>query len=218
MTQHRVANEVVEAALEWRYATKRFDPSKKITDKDWATLEHSLRAAPSSFGLQPWLFVTVANPELRSALRPHSWNQPQVVEASHFVVLAARTSVDEAYVDSYVRTISEVRGVPTSALEGYRAMMNGFISSLTAPGSVEAWCTHQVYLGLGMLLSSAALLGIDACPLEGIDRVAYNELLDLPRRGFAAKVAVALGYRAPDDELAQMAKVRFPAQHVFERR
>ena len=218
MTTRAIPNELLEDALQWRYATKRFNPGKKISPRDWATLERSLLEAPSSFGLQPWLFVTVASEGLRAELRPHSWNQPQVVEASNLIVLAARTSVDASYVDGYVQRISQVRGVPASALEGYRTMMNGFISSLTAPGAVEAWCTHQVYLALGMLLSCAASLEIDACPLEGIDRTAYNEILDLPGRGFSAKVAVALGYRSDDDELARMAKVRFPAEQVFERR
>lgn len=213
-----VDNSTLERQLSWRYATKRFNPAKKIAARDWDTLEQSLVAAPSSFGLEPWRFITIANAGLRKQLQAASWNQPQVVEASHLVVLAAKTSMDEAYVSAFIKRVAETRSIPESALDGYRGMITGFVGSLSAPGAVESWCTNQAYLALGMLLTSAAVLGIDACPLEGIDRSAYNELLGLPAKGYSAKVAVALGYRADDDALASMPKVRFSRDEVFERR
>ena len=210
--------EQVEQQLAWRYATKRFNPAKKIAERDWQALEQSLILAPSSFGLQPWHFVTISDPALRQSLREHSWNQPQVVEASHFVVLAAKTSIDEAYVSAFIKRAASARGVPEASLDGYRGMITGFVEALCAPGAIESWCTNQLYLALGMLLTSAALLGIDACPLEGIDRAAYDKALGLPGHGLSAKVAVALGYRADDDALATLPKVRLPAQSVFSRR
>ena len=212
------SNDLLDKQLLWRYATKRFDPTKKISSRDWQSLEQSLLNAPSSFGLQPWRFVTISDMDLRKKLLPHSWNQPQVVDASHLVVLAARTSVDPEYVDSFIKRICAVRGMQEADLEQYRGMMNGFVASLTAPGAVENWCANQVYLALGMLLSAAAVLEIDTCPIEGFSAAAYNEALGLPSKGYSAKVVAALGYRSQDDALAGLAKVRFPAEQIFERR
>ena len=209
-------NKLLEKQLVWRYATKRFDPSRAISTEDWNTLEESLRLAPSSFGLQPWKFVVVTDKTTREALRPHSWNQPQIVEASHLIVLAAQKSVGPSDVDSFIDYISEVRGVPTSALSDYSGMMKGFLDALASNGTCEAWATHQVYLALGMLLSTASMLGIDTCPLEGIDATKYNELLNLPEQGYSAKVACALGYRSPNDQSSAFKKVRYSRAKIFQ--
>ena len=213
-----VTNEHLEQQLAWRYATKYFDPAKKISARDWASLEASLLLAPSSFGLQPWRFITISDPALRAKLRAHSWNQSQVVDASHYVVFAARTTFDLSLVDEALQHTAEVREVALSTLEGGRSTISNFITALNDRNAIEPWCTHQLYLALGMLLTSAALLQIDACPLEGIDPNFYNEILDLPRRGFSAKVACALGYRSDRDLGATLKKVRRSAQDIIERR
>lgn len=205
----------LEQAFTWRYATKRFDPAKKISSADWKVLERSLQMAPSSFGLQPWHFVVVSNPELRGKLQPHSWNQPQITEASHLVVLAAKTSIDTAYIDTFLTQVSSERGVPAENLAGYRQLIIDFTTSLTNAGGIESWATHQVYLALGALLSAAAVLKIDACPLEGIDPNQYNALLGLPNRGYSTKVACALGYRSASDAAASNKKIRFPLSQVI---
>jgi len=209
-------NTSIERQLSWRYATKRFDPSRVIPANDWRTLEESLRLAPSSFGLQPWKFIIVSDRKVREALQPHSWNQPQIVEASHLVVLAAQKSVGSSDVDTFLNFISETRGVPAAALADYGAMMKGFLDMLASHGTCEHWSTHQVYLALGMLLSTAAHLEIDTCPLEGIDRAKYDEILKLPQQGFSAKVACALGYRASSDSTATYKKVRYPRSRIFQ--
>jgi nitroreductase len=205
----------IEQALSWRYATKRFDPNRTIPASLWETLESSLRLAPSSFGLQPWRFVVVKNPELRKELQAHSWNQPQVIEASHFVVLTSRRAVDEEYIDSYLRTVAETRSIPVESLAGYRGMILPFVKHLRDSHQLEAWTTRQVYLALGMLLNTAAVLGIDTCPLEGIDPAQYDRILKLEESGVSARVACALGYRATSDSLASMPKVRFPHDSLF---
>jgi len=205
----------IQEAFTWRYATKRFDPSKKISNADWKVLEQALQMAPSSFGLQPWHFVVVSNAELRAKLQPHSWNQPQITEASHLVVLAARTTVDTPYIDSFLSQLCAERGVAAENLAGYRQLMVDFTASLTKANGIESWATHQVYLALGSLLSTAALLKIDACPLEGIDPNQYNTLLNLPAQGYSAKVACALGYRSASDAAAANKKIRFPTSQVF---
>lgn len=213
MTQEM--NALIEQQLTWRYATKRFDPSKKISEKDWYTLEESLRLSPSSFGLQPWKFIVVKNPEVRKKLQPNSWNQPQVVEASHLVVIAAKKEVTHHDVDKFLATISDVRGVPVAALQDYGGMMKGFLDNLASEGTCEAWSTRQAYLALGMLLSTAALLKIDTCPLEGINPVVYDEILNLNQSGYSTKVACALGYRSSEDAAASYTKVRYPRAEML---
>ncbi|MEY5011107.1 MAG: hypothetical protein RLZZ253_2246 [Verrucomicrobiota bacterium] len=201
--------------LRWRYATKKFDPARRIPDATWKALEESLVLSPSSFGLQPWKFVVVESPEIRSKLQPISWNQSQVVDASHFVVFAGRLRLDSTDIDALIAKTSELRGVPSEKLEGYRSMMLGFRQKLEESGGLDAWSARQVYLAIGGLLTSAALLGIDACPLEGIDPAGYNELLGL--RGYSALCAVALGYRSLEDATANLPKVRYPVSQVIQR-
>ena len=212
----RISNENVEQSLAWRYATKQFDPAGKIPARDWQTLEQSLIQAPSSFGLQPWRFVVVEDVELRAQLQAHSWNQSQVTQASHFVVLAAKRSVNAADVDKLINQTASSRGVPPEKFAQYRSMILGFIASPTL--AVEHWTTRQVYLALGMLLSTASLLKIDACPLEGIDPAQYDKLLDLEGSEYSAKVACALGYRSADDTYASASKIRYDAADMIVRK
>ncbi len=211
-------NETVEHLLSWRYATKRFDSTKTISDRNWETLELSLLQAPSSFGLQPWRVITVRDATVREKLRKVSWNQSQVVESSHFIVLAAQTSMGESDVDRAMRRICEVRGLTPESLSSYRGLIISFLDDLKARGVLEEWCTHQAYLALGILLSTSAMLQIDACPLEGIEPKAYDEILGLSSRGLHTKVACALGYRSDQDHSAQLKKVRIPQEELFLRR
>jgi nitroreductase len=211
-------NETVERQLLWRYATKRFDPSKKISDRDWETLEQALLQAPSSFGLQPWRAITVTDTAVREKLRAVSWNQSQVVEGSHLVVLASRTSIGKTEVDAAMRHICDTRNISAEALAGYREVILSFLGALEAKGSIESWCTHQAYLALGLLLSTAAILHVDACPMEGIDPAAYDDILGLTGTGLRTKVACALGYRSEADQTAGFRKVRIPRHELFLRR
>jgi nitroreductase len=213
-----VMNETVERQLLWRYATKRFDSTKDISERNWETLEQALLQAPSSFGLQPWRVISIRDGELREKLRAVSWNQSQVVESSHFVVLAAKASVEESDVDKAMHRICEVRELAPENLSSYRGLILSFLDGLKARGALEAWCTHQAYLALGVLLSTSAMLQIDACPLEGIDANAYDELLGLESAGLRTKVACALGYRSEQDLSAQFKKVRISREELFLRR
>lgn len=205
----------LEAALRWRYATKSFDPARKIPSAQWHALQESLRLAPSSFGLQPWRFIVVENPQVRADLRAKSWDQSQVVTASHLVVIASRDVVNNEIIDSYIEALANSRGVAVADLAPYRGMIVGFVDYLNANNSIEAWTTRQAYIALGFLLSSSAVLGIDACPLEGISPADYDSVLGLTGSGFKTRVACALGYRASDDKYASVPKARFSAQDVF---
>lgn len=216
MTDAVLKPEEVTQQLYWRYATKKFDPTKTIPDDVWETLEKSLVLAPSSFGLQPWKFIVVRNPELRQKLVEHSWGQTQVVDASHLVVLAIKKDVDAAYVDQYVERMAEVREVASESLQGFANVVKGFLNEPPYPLNLDEWSIRQVYIALGQYMTCAAMLGIDTCPMEGFVPSQYDEVLGLAEQGYAAAVVCPAGYRAEDDKYATMPKVRFAHDTVVD--
>jgi len=209
-----MAPEELLERLRWRYATKLFDAHRKIPSDLWHSLTESLVLTPSSFGLQPWEFIHVQTPALREELRAVSWNQPQVTDASHFLVLAARTTLSEAEVDRFLARMAADTGASAESLSGYRQMIVAFIAAMS-PEALVAWAKHQSYIALGQLMGSAAVLGVDSCPMEGFDTPAYDRILGLEERGFTAAVACALGYRSGDDLYAARPKVRYGRGEVL---
>ncbi|KHD89395.1 MAG: nitroreductase [Bdellovibrio sp. ArHS] len=205
----------IKEALDWRYATKRYDPTKKISAKDWDILKDSLQLAPSSYGIQPWKFLVIENPDLREKLKAVSWNQTQVTEASHYVVFLYKEEVDEAYIQKYIDRIAEVRAVPSASLDGYKNMM---IENLAkAPDEkIRVWSQRQAYIAMGFLLETAAMLKIDATPMEGFDPTAYDQILGLEGTGWKSVATVALGYRHPEDSFQNLKKVRFAEDSIIQ--
>ena len=202
-------------ALNWRYATKLFDPTRKIPAATWAALEESLVLTPSSFGLQPWKFFIVQNQELREQLVPHTWRQRQVADCSHLVVMAVTKSPDMENVDSFITRMAEVRGGTADSLAGFRKMLAG----IHGQGYMtKDWAKMQAYIALGQFMTACALLGIDTCPMEGIDAAAYDRVLGLDGTPYATRVACTAGHRSPLDKYAAAAKVRFAADEVVEHR
>jgi nitroreductase len=211
-----MTNEQLLAALNWRYATKIFDATKKIPADVWRTLEQSLVLTPTSYGLQPYKFLVVSNPARRAELLPHSWGQKQVVDASHFVVFTARTEMKEADVDRFIKRTQEVRKVPEGAFNPYRDMMIGDIVNGPRGKTAHEWAARQTYIALGNLMTCAAVLGVDACPMEGLVPTEYDKVLKLNGSGYATVVACALGYRAAADKYAGLAKVRYDTKDVVQ--
>lgn len=202
------------ASLEWRYATKAFD-TRRIPDATWAVLEESLRLTPSSYGLQPWRFIVINDPAMRARLRPVSWNQTQVTDASHLVVFARRTEITEKDVDDFFNQMVSERGADAAKLEPYRQMMlGGVVQGKDAAGQKD-WAARQLYIALGQLMGAAAALAIDTCALEGIDPDAYTEILGLKGSGYEAVVGCAVGYRSAEDKYASLRKIRYPASRVI---
>jgi nitroreductase len=205
----------VLAQLQWRYAVKKFDPSKKIPADAWDVLEQSLMLTPSSFGLQPWKFFVVENSELRQELLANSWNQAQVVEASHLVVLAIKKEMGDAEVDRYIQDMSDKRNVPIDGLAGLNKMIKGFMANPDKGFTTDEWAVRQVYIAIGQFMTSAAMLGIDTCPMEGFNPAKYDEILGLTAQGYASVLVCPAGYRADDDKYAAMPKVRYDRSEVI---
>ncbi|MEL7244698.1 MAG: NAD(P)H-dependent oxidoreductase [Cyanobacteria bacterium J06573_2] len=216
MNATKFAPQEVLKQLEWRYATKEFDPSKKIPEDVWKALEQSLVLSPSSFGLQPWKFFVVRNPEIRQQLVEHSWGQKQVLDASHLVVLAIKEGVNEKDVNTYLQRMSEVRNIPLQNLEGLANMVKGFLQRPADAFDKDAWSAKQVYIALGFLMFTAAMLEVDTCAMEGIDPGKYDEVLGLKDKEYSTAVVCPVGYRIPSDKYANMAKVRFKTEDVVE--
>lgn len=211
-----ITTENLLESLHWRYATKKFDPSKTISPEVWAALEETLVLTPSSYGLQPWKFLIVTNPEIKEQLKPLSWNQVQVTNCSHYVVFTIKKNLTAAHVDHFVEQTATVRGISAESIKGYRDIIVSDVINGPRSLNVNEWATRQAYIALGNFMTSAALLGVDTCPMEGIEPTKYDRLLGLPEKGFATVVACAAGYRAEDDKYATLAKVRFSNSEVLE--
>lgn len=210
-----VAPETVVRQLRWRYATKRFDPSRKIAPQTWDALEQSLVLTPSSYGLQPWKFYVITDPAVKAKLPAHSWGQKQPLDCSHMVVLAIKADLPEEHIDRHVARTAEVRGQSVEALAGYKKMMMGSLSN--PPFDINEWAARQVYIALGQFMACAAVMGVDTCPMEGIDPAKYDEELGIAAQGYRTVVACAAGYRSPDDKHATSPKVRFKTEDVVQR-
>jgi nitroreductase len=210
-----LAGEDLLKQLRWRGAVKKFDSARKIGDADWSALEEALVLTPSSYGLQPWRFLVVRDPEMKKKLRPASWNQAQVEDCSHYVVFAAMKSMEEEYIDRYIDYIVETRKTPPEKLEAYKQMMKNYVLQGEPRREVLEWATRQVYIALGNFMTSAAVMGIDTCPMEGIEPDKYDELLGLDKTGYHTMVACAAGYRHAEDVYSKSAKVRFPKNKII---
>ncbi|WP_306591975.1 NAD(P)H-dependent oxidoreductase [Geothrix sp. 21YS21S-4] len=213
-----VSGESLLQQLKWRYATKKFDSTKKIAPADWAVLEQALVLSASSYGLQPWKFVVVTDAALKAKLRPVSWNQSQVEDCSHLVVFTAKEDITEADLDRFVARTAEVRGVPAETMAGYKGYMLGDLVKGARHAVIGEWTARQTYIAMGNLLTSAAMLGIDACPFEGIEPAKYDEILGLAGTGYRTISACPVGYRAADDKYAALAKVRYDIKDVIDLR
>lgn len=198
----------------WRYATKQFDASKKISDADLNTLKEAVRLSASSYGLQPYKVIIVETPEVREQLRAAAWGQAQLTDASHLFIFANDLNLDATSVDKYINNISAVRGVPADALGGFSDMMKGVIANLSADAK-HIWTAKQTYLALGNLLNAAAELKIDATPMEGFNAATFNEILGFDKLGLNASVIATVGYRHNDDKSQHLKKVRKSHEELF---
>ncbi len=204
----------IKEALNWRYATKKFDANKKISEEVFSDLLEVLRLSPSSYGLQPWKFIVVNNKETREKIREVAYGQTQTTDASHLIIFANKKNIDGNLVDEYINFIAKEKNIDISNLDGFRNMINGSFVDKSIE-ELRAWASYQLYLAAGNLLTSCAVSEIDACPMEGFDRKQLDELLGLDALNLESKMMVAIGYRSEEDEEAKGKKVRFPKEEVF---
>lgn len=198
----------------WRYATKKFDATKKIATKDLETLKEAIQLSTSSYGLQPYKVLIIENPELRAKLQPASWGQTQIVDASHLLVFANVVNVTENEIDNYMANMANTRGLQIEDLKPYSDFMKSKLVNL--PKEAKAiWTSKQTYLALGNLLNAAAELKIDVTPMEGFEPEKYNEILGLNALGLNASLVATLGYRHEEDLTQHYAKVRKPNEELF---
>ncbi|TMU50489.1 NAD(P)H-dependent oxidoreductase [Flagellimonas algicola] len=198
----------------WRYATKKFDPDKKVSDQDLELLLEATRLSASSYGLQPYHVFVITDKEIREKLKPVSWGQSQITDASHLIVFANVTDFGEELLDSYVQNVSSTRNIPEESLKGYGDFMKSKLLDL--PINVKSsWTMKQVYIALGNLMQAAAELKIDTCPMEGFEAKAYNEILGLDEIDLNASVVLPIGYRSEEDETQHYAKVRKSKEELF---
>ncbi|MGB3149750.1 MAG: NAD(P)H-dependent oxidoreductase [Maribacter sp.] len=206
-------NKIIDK-LNWRYATKKFDSSRKISKDNLDTLLEAIRLSASSYGLQPYHILVVDNEDLREKLRPVSWGQSQITDASHLIVFTNKTTFDEDLVDNYLDNVSETRGVSKKDLKVYSDFMKSNLMRLS-DAEKELWTAKQVYLAVGNLMTVAAELNIDSCPMEGFEAAQYNKILDLEAKDLNATIVLAVGYRAQEDETQHYAKVRKSTKELF---
>ncbi|MES2864436.1 MAG: NAD(P)H-dependent oxidoreductase [Bacteroidota bacterium] len=199
----------------WRYATKKFNSEKKISDADLEVLKDAIQLSSSSYGLQPYKVLIIENEEIRKQLQPASWGQSQIVDASHLLVFANITNVDEEYINNFAQNVATTRNIPFENVKGYADFMIGKITTLTSEEQA-IWTAKQTYLALGNLLNAAAELKIDVTPMEGFDPQQYNEILGLKEKGLHASLVATVGYRHHEDDTQHYIKVRKPKSELFE--
>jgi nitroreductase len=201
--------------LNWRYAVKQFESTRKINPEVWTALEDALVLTPSSGGLQPWAFIVVDDPAIREKLVSASYGQTKVKEASHLVVFAAKQNFSSVDVDAHIKRTAEIQGQTVEALAPFRDMLvAGIVKAMDRP-TLNAWAGRQVAIALGNFLTSAALLGIDACPMEGFVPAQYDAILGLESKGLSAVAICTVGFRSEKDTFAALPKVRFLKEQVI---
>lgn len=193
--------------LEWRYAVKRFDNERILPPEKVELLKKAFNLTATSYGLQPIKLVVLRDKKIQEKLVPHSYNQPQVGQASHVLVLCIENNIDGGYITSYFKRVKQVRGTSEEILEPFRQSLVADFSSKERR-EIHEWAKNQAYLALGNLLTICAVERIDSCPMEGFIPSEYDRLLDLESKGLSSVLVLPVGYRAKDDEFSGFKKVR----------
>jgi len=204
-------NPVIEA-LKFRHACKKFDPSKKIPRPELDTILEAACLSPTSFGMEAWKFLVLASDDIRQRLRPACWDQAQVTDSSHVVVILARPCLidpsNEYVLNSFLR-----RGLPEDVTKAYMEKYKAHMETEVFPRmNAYAWCAKQCYIGLANMMTAAASMGIDSCPMEGFEKDRVEAILEIDTKLFEVAVLVAFGYRAGD----QTPRRRHPMDQLVE--
>ncbi|MEM9525982.1 MAG: NAD(P)H-dependent oxidoreductase [Bacteroidota bacterium] len=201
-------------ALKWRYATKKFDSSRRVSEEDITTLKQAVNLTATSYGLQPFRVVLVSDEATKEKLREAAFGQPQLTTASHVFVFASKLEVSPEYVDAFIHRLAEGRGLALEAIQGYGDYIKGSLTTKDAD-FIKDWTRRQAYIALGSLLATAGELRVDSCPMEGFDPAKVDEILGLTEQGLTASVIAPVGYRSAEDQTQHAAKVRLPLAELF---
>ena len=207
-------NKEIIKALNYRYAVRIFDPSKKVSTDDLNTILESARLSPSSFGIEAWKFIVVTNQKIRAKIRVAGYDQPKITEASHLVVIARRTDTENLSTELVART-AKSQEKDIKQLDGLKQMLDGAISGKEKGLALDSWIAEQTYIALGIMIETASLLGIDNGPIEGFDPAKVNEILGLKKKNLSVVTMLTLGYRG-DDSYSKLPKTRRPFDEVVE--
>jgi len=199
--------------LEWRYATKKFDPSKVLSEEKLTVLKQAFNLTATSYGLQPLRLLIISNHKIKKQLVAFSMDQPMVQDASHVLILCTETTVTSTFIKKHFNRVESIRNTPREILDPFETFLLESFSKKT-PEDIELWMTKQAYLAMGNLLTVCALEDIDACPMEGFEPEKYDELLQLKEKGLRSVLVLAVGYRAKDDMFAGFKKVRRGVEDV----
>ncbi|MDG2194147.1 MAG: NAD(P)H-dependent oxidoreductase [Polaribacter sp.] len=194
-------------SLQWRYATKKFDTTKTLTNQQINTLKEAFNLTATSYGLQPIKMIVIQNKELQKQLVPHSMNQQQVGDASHVLVLCVQNELTTHDIENYFNLVKESRNTPDKILHPFKEHLKESFP-LKSNNEIFLWAKNQAYLALGNLLTVAAVEHIDACPMEGFDPKKYSEVLQLKKHAISPVLVLPVGFRANDDYMKDLAKVR----------
>jgi len=201
--------------LNWRYATKVFDPSRKVSEDDLNFLKEAIRLSVSSYGLQMYKVLIIENPEIRKELRRASWDQAQITDASQLFIFCNHTLNHDQQVDDYIQLVIDTqKTVHIQGLKKYGESIKSSIANMTS-AERKSWAEKQTYLALNNLIVACADRQIDACPMEGFDKQEYNRILGLDEMGLNASVIAPVGYRSNRDETQRRKKVRKPIKELF---
>tara|TARA_R110002126_G_scaffold277560_3_gene423563 strand:- start:1288 stop:1920 length:633 start_codon:yes stop_codon:yes gene_type:complete len=194
-------------SLQWRYAVKKFDKNKTLSISQINTLKEAFNLTATSYGLQPLKLVVIKNKSIQEELVLHSWNQPQVVDASHVLVICVPQKYTSQEVENYFKLVQEIRETPDAIVAPFKKFLTAEIEKKTQE-ELLTWNKNQAYLALGNLLTVCALEKIDACPMEGFVPEKYDEILGLTAQNLTSVLVLPVGFRAADDYMKDLKKVR----------
>lgn len=200
--------------LKWRYATKKYDTSKKVSEQNMGQIKEAIQLTATSYGLQLFKVLDIKDKSLRDKLKPASWGQSQITDASHLLVFCGYADVKDEHIDEYMSLKADMQNLELEKLQGY----SDFIKDKMKEFPVEfkqVWTAKQTYIALGNAMSACAELKIDSTPIEGFEADAYNKILGLSEKGLKADVLLAIGYRSDEDVTQHGAKVRKPIDRLF---
>lgn len=202
--------------LRWRYATKKMDTSKKVSEQNIDYIKEAVQLSASSYGLQPYKILEIRNPQLREELKPFSWNQSQITDASHLFVFCNYKMVNDKDVDELIQLKSEINDISIDNISGYGDFVKGKLKEKSETQMFH-WTAKQTYIALSNAMNACAELHIDCTPMEGFENDNYNQKLGLIEKGLNACVVLAIGYRDNEDASRNSKKVRKSIDTIFDK-